>query len=119
VEYPPLEVAGFYGALAAGGFRAPLRSVRAVLDPDGEPLSRYPLEIEAVAEPAAVAQLQRRHALVFERGTARGAAARLGGRRYAGKTGTSGDFRDSWFAGFGAILWPWSGWDATTTSPPA
>lgn len=109
VEYPPFEVAEFYGALAAGGFRAPLRSVRAVLDPEGEPLSRYPLEIEAVADPAAVVQLQHALRMVFERGTARAAAARLGGRRYAGKTGTSGDFRDSWFAGFGgdtlAVVW--------------
>lgn len=109
VEYPPFEIAEIYGALASGGFRAPLRSVRAVLDPDGEPLSRYPLEIEAVAEPAAVVQLQHALRMVFERGTARGAAARLGGRRFAGKTGTSGDFRDSWFAGFGgdtlAVVW--------------
>jgi penicillin-binding protein 1B len=109
VEYPPLEVAALYGPLAAGGFRAPLRSVRAVLDAEGEPLSRYPLEIEAVADPAAVAQLQHGMRLVFERGTARGAAGRLGGRDFAGKTGTSGDFRDSWFAGFGgdtlAVVW--------------
>lgn len=109
VEYPPIEVAEIYGAIAAGGFRAPLRSVRAVLDPEGTPLSRYPLEIEPVAAPAAVAQLQRALQVVFERGTAAGARARLGGRRLAGKTGTSGDFRDSWFAGFGgdtlAVVW--------------
>jgi penicillin-binding protein 1B len=109
VEYPPIEVAGIYGAIAAGGFGTPLRSVKAVLDPEGEPLSRYPLEIEPVAAPAAVAQLQRAMQLVFERGTASGARGRLGGRRYAGKTGTSGDFRDSWFAGFGgdtlAVVW--------------
>jgi penicillin-binding protein 1B len=109
VDYTPLEVAEIYGALAAGGFRAPLRSVRAVLDAGGASLSRYPLEIEAVAEPAAIVQLQRALRLVFERGTARSAAARLGGRRYAGKTGTSGDYKDSWFAGFGGdtltVVW--------------
>jgi penicillin-binding protein 1B len=109
VEYPPLEVAALYGPIAAGGFRAPLRSVQAVLDPDGQPLSRYPLEIEAVADAAAISQLQHGLRTVFERGTGRGAAARLGGRRYAGKTGTSGEFRDSWFAGFGgdtlAVVW--------------
>ncbi|MEI2422208.1 hypothetical protein V6O07_18150, partial [Arthrospira platensis SPKY2] len=42
-------------------------------------------------------------------GTARSAERRLGGRAFAGKTGTSGDFRDSWFAGFGsdtlAVAW--------------
>jgi penicillin-binding protein 1B len=109
VEYPPLEVAEMYGPLAAGGFRAPLRAVKAVLDAQGEPLSRYPLDIEAVADPAAVVQLQHAMRAVFERGTARGARGRLGGREYAGKTGTSGEFRDSWFAGFGgdtlAVVW--------------
>ncbi len=109
VEYAPLDVAEIYGTIAAGGFRAPLRAVKAVLDETGTPLSRYPLEIEAVADPLAVAQLQRGLRLVFERGTARGAAGRLGGRQYAGKTGTSGEFRDSWFAGFGsdtlAVVW--------------
>jgi penicillin-binding protein 1B len=109
VEYPPIVVAEIYGAIAAGGFRAPLRSVKAVLDPDGRPLSRYPLQIEAVADPGAVTQLQHALRMVFERGTGRSVAARLGGRRYAGKTGTSGDFRDSWFAGFGgdtlAVVW--------------
>jgi penicillin-binding protein 1B len=102
-------VAQIYGAIAAGGFRAPLRSVRAVLDPEGRPLSRYPLDIAAVADPAAVVQLQHAMLQVLERGTGRGAARRLGGRGFAGKTGTSGDFRDSWFAGFGgdtlAVAW--------------
>mgnify|MGYP006287071745 FL=1 len=109
VEYPPLVVAQFYGAIAAGGFRAPLRAVRAVLDPAGQPLSRYPVDILAVADPAAVVQLQHAMLQVFERGTARSVAGRLGGRAFAGKTGTSGDFRDSWFAGFGrdtlAVAW--------------
>jgi penicillin-binding protein 1B len=109
VEYPPLEMAEMYGAFASGGFRAPLRSVKAVLGPTGAPLSRYPLDIEAVADPAAIVQLQHAMRMVFDRGTARSANRRLGGRRFAGKTGTSSDFRDSWFAGFGgdtlAVVW--------------
>ncbi|MGD9388772.1 MAG: penicillin-binding protein 1B, partial [Gammaproteobacteria bacterium] len=71
--------------------------------------SRYPVDIEAVADPAAVVQVQHAMTHVFARGTARGAARRLAGRTYAGKTGTSGDFRDSWFGGFGsdtlAVVW--------------
>ncbi|MEJ2516260.1 MAG: penicillin-binding transpeptidase domain-containing protein [Gammaproteobacteria bacterium] len=109
VEMSPLEVAGFYGTLAAGGFRTPLRAVRAVLDPAGEPLSRYPLEVEPVADAAAVAQVNRGLVAVMERGTGRRAASQLPGRRLAGKSGTSDEYRDSWFAGFGsdtlAVVW--------------
>jgi penicillin-binding protein 1B len=109
VELTPMEVAAFYGSLASGGFRAPLRAVRAVLDNSGEPLSRYPLEVAQVADPAAVTQLNRALVAVMERGTGRSARAVLGQRRLAGKSGTSGDYRDSWFAGFGgdnlAVAW--------------
>jgi len=109
VEMTPMEVAAFYGSLASGGFRTPLRAVRAVLDNDGAALSRYPLEVEPVADPADVAQLNRGLVAVMERGTGRSAGSRLGGRRVAGKSGTSGDYRDSWFAGFGgdtlAVAW--------------
>ncbi len=109
VEMTPVEVAGFYGSLAAGGFRTPLRAVRAVLDPAGEALSRYPLEVEPVADGAAVAQVNRGLVAVMERGTGRRAAGQVGSRRLAGKSGTSGEYRDSWFAGFGsdtlAVVW--------------
>jgi membrane peptidoglycan carboxypeptidase len=116
-----LAAAGFGGLHPAGdrgNLRRPGRGrlpraaalgARRARMPGAAPLSRYPLEIEPVAEPAAIVQLQHAMRLVFERGTARSAAGRLGGRRYAGKTGTSGDFRDSWFAGFGgdtlAVVW--------------
>lgn len=109
LELSPLEVARVYGVFANGGFRTPLRAVKAVLDEAGEPLSRYPLDVIQVASTTAVAQLDRALVAVMERGTGRRAAARLGDRQFAGKSGTSGDFRDSWFAGFGgdtlAVVW--------------
>jgi penicillin-binding protein 1B len=51
--------------------------------------------------------------LVTTRGTARGAAARLPGIVIAGKTGTSSDTRDSWFAGFTGsyVAVAWVGYD--------
>jgi len=109
VEMSPVEVAQLYGVFASGGFRAPLRAVKAVLDAEGTPLSRYPLDVEQVADPEAVAQIDRALLAVMERGTGRRAREQLPGLALAGKTGTSGDFRDSWFAGFGgdnlAVVW--------------
>ena len=110
VEMTPLEVVQIYTALANGGFRTRLRAVRAVLDDHGRPLKSFKLQVEAVAQPSAVYQLDRMLMLVTTHGTGRGATARLPpGTVVAGKTGTSSDTRDSWFAGFTgsylAVVW--------------
>jgi penicillin-binding protein 1B len=110
VEMTPLEVVQVYTALANGGFQARLRAVRAVLDEHGQPLKSFKVQVETAAPPSAVYQLDRMLTLVTTRGTGRGASARLpAGMVVAGKTGTSSDTRDSWFAGFTgsylAVVW--------------
>ena len=105
VDMTPIEVAQLYQTLASSGFRSPLRAVEAVTTATGEPLAFYGIETREVADPTAVFLLE--HALqgVFERGTARYAANTLGANMpLAGKTGTTNDLRDSWFAGYGSDL---------------
>ena len=114
VEMTPLEVVQVYTALANGGFRARLRAVHAVVDEHGRPLKSFKVQVEEAAPSAAVYQLDRMLTLVITHGTGRNAAARLpAGTVVAGKTGTSSDTRDSWFAGFtGSYLSVvWVGYD--------
>jgi penicillin-binding protein 1B len=101
VDQSPLDVARLYEGLAAGGFRTPLRAVRTVTTQDGEVLSRYELDLARAADPASVYLLNHALQRVVRQGTARGLDQWVAeDRRVAGKTGTTNDRRDSWFAGF-------------------
>ena len=110
VEMSPIEVTQVYQSFAAGGFRQPLRAIRDVTTADGAPLKRYPLEVAQVAPAASVFVLNRALQEVMRSGTGASAARRLAvAPRLAGKTGTTDELRDSWFAGFGAdvlaVVW--------------
>jgi penicillin-binding protein 1B len=110
----PVEVAQVYNTLANGGFRSPLRAVRAVVDAEGKPLKAPELEVTEAARAEAIYALNRLLIEVFERGTARPAKRSLPpGLVVAGKTGTSNDYRDSWFAGFSGshLIVVWMGHD--------
>jgi penicillin-binding protein 1B len=108
-DLTPLEVAQFYQVLANGGFLSRLRAVRAVLDAQGRAVRTFPMEVTPVADASIVYQLDSMLKLVVARGTARAAEARFQPVVLAGKTGTSSDLRDSWFAGFSgshlAVVW--------------
>ena len=105
VNMAPFEVAQLYQTLASNGFRSPLRAVEAVTTAEGEPLTYYGIETEQVVDPVSVYLLEQTLYGVFEEGTARSMAPRL--REHlplAGKTGSTNDLRDSWFAGYGDDL---------------
>ncbi len=110
VSMSPLEVAQFYQVLASGGFRSPLRAIREIADSQGRPLQRYPLEVAQVVEPGPVYLLNRNLVEVMRAGTGRGIRNYLPEPlEVAGKTGTTDELRDSWFAGFSgdwlAVAW--------------
>lgn len=106
----PIEVTQLYQTLAAEGFRSPIRAIRAVRDSQGQELQRYPITVKKVVD-ANVAYLMK-YALVdvMRSGTGRSAYRYLADDMVvAGKTGTTNDLRDSWFAGFSqdmvAVVW--------------
>ncbi len=110
VSLSPLEVAQIYGGLANDGTVVRLRAVQSVLTRDGTPVRAYRPIPASVADPSAVYQVDRMMQTVMERGTGRSARAVLSSAlTVAGKSGTSSDLRDSWFAGFSgthlAVVW--------------
>jgi len=110
VDVTPMEAAQLYNGLANGGFRTPLRAVRAVISEDDKAIKAFPLEVSPVAAPEKVYELDTMLEQVMLRGTGRPARAVLPANLVvAGKSGTSSDLRDNWFAGFSgahlAIVW--------------
>jgi len=114
-----LEVSQLYLTLASGGFKTPIKSIRSVLSADNEPLAHYDLDIEQVIEPQFVSLINYALQDVVRNGTARSV---LTGFKYdyglAGKTGTTDNYRDSWFAGFSGnyLTVVWVGRDDNKTT---
>lgn len=120
VEMSPLEVAGIYHTLAADGVYTPLNAIREVLAADGKPLKRYPLELEQRFDTESSFQLQYAMQRTMREGTGRSAYNQLpGSLEVAGKTGTTNDQRDSWFAGYSGehLAVVWLGRDDNSSTP--
>ena len=106
----PFEVTQVYQALAGDGFAMPLRSINAVMDQQGTLLQRYPYTIKQTLEPSATYLTNKILQEVMREGTGRSAYQQLPrDLQLAGKTGTTNDLKDSWFAGYTgdylAVFW--------------
>lgn len=103
VDMSPFEVAQAYSTIAGGGYLTPLQAIRAVATADGKPLKRYPLKIRKTLPAGPVYLTTWAMENVMRFGTGRWSQSVFPpGTLLAGKTGTTNDFRDSWFVGFGA-----------------
>jgi len=112
VNMSPMEMTSIYQSLSTNGFRSPLRSVFAVLDKNRQPLERYSLDVDNQVKPESVALVNSALIDVTKYGTAKYLAKTLD-IQVAGKTGTSDDLKDSWFAGFSGdvVAVVWTGFD--------
>jgi len=111
-DQSPYAMAQLYQFLASGGEIQPLHAVRGVLDPQGKLLKRYDKSPAPAQEGDSIAANLIGVALqqVVSNGTARQLLSDgLGRLSPAGKTGTTNDGRDSWYAGYTgdhlAVIW--------------
>ncbi|MBX3025662.1 PBP1A family penicillin-binding protein [bacterium] len=108
-EVTPFEVAQVYAVLANQGLRATARAITKVVDRQGQVVERHPLAVTRAASPEAAFLVTYLMQGVLDRGTGRAARSRGFTRPAAGKTGTTNDGRDAWFAGFTpdlvAVVW--------------
>ncbi len=101
VDMSPIEVAQIYESLANGGYRMPLRVIRSVTDAWDNPVSRYPMESIKVISDEPYYLIIKAMQEIVKRGTAHRLKEKIPENLHiAGKTGTTDNYRDSWFAGF-------------------
>ena len=98
------EVAQMFQVIANNGYFTPLTTIRSVSDQQHNTLERIPLESYKLFDQARMIQVQRALIGVAETGTAAYLSKRFAGKTLAGKTGTTNEARDSWFAGFSQRL---------------
>lgn len=118
-EVTPLELASVYAVLAGEGIKREIFGLRGMLDPTGEVV-----EGKELAKPERALSEQSTFLVtsllqgVLDRGTA--ASVRTQGLTdpLAGKTGTTNDRRDSWFAGYSPdrVSLVWVGYDDNSST---
>jgi penicillin-binding protein 1B len=110
IDLAPLQLAQLYQYIAADGHALPLVAVRGVVDGNGRTIKRYQVQGGNGEYQPAV----RLTTWAMQQVALYGTASSIGNSglswlHAAGKTGTSNDTRDSWFAGFTgehlAVFW--------------
>lgn len=109
IESSVFGVAQMYQTLAGQGFYSRLRAVNEVVTAEGQRLNRYALEVEQRTDNATTFMTNNMLQTVVTQGTARRIGNTLPQLKAAGKTGTTNNGRDAWFAGFTgghlAVVW--------------
>ena len=113
VEVTPLEIAQAFAVLANQGIRAVPVAIKKVVSREGETTERHPVSVEQVLSPQTAYMITHLLEGVLDRGSGRGVRAYGFNHPAAGKTGTTNDYGDAWFAGYTPNLLTvvWVGFD--------
>ena len=113
VNFSPLQVNQMYQTIANNGRYIPLHSITAIMSPDDELLWHFDVVPEQRVDEQATYLLNYALHKVTLEGTAKAVRANFPDINMAGKTGTTDDYRDSWFSGFdkNILMTSWIGKD--------
>ncbi len=113
IEESPMQVAQAYAIMANEGMEVPQYGVTAVVDQKGKVIEGHELKAQQVLSPQLTYTIDFMLEQVINHGTGEGARKMGFTRPAAGKTGTTNDSMDAWFAGFTPNLLTvvWTGFD--------
>jgi penicillin-binding protein 1B len=116
-----MELLQAYATIANHGARDELTVIRGITQDDGKNFARFVYHPEQVIDSGPADLLTHLMTEVFKSGTARSAQSMGFDRFAAGKTGTTSQYRDSWFAGYTPRLTAvvWVGFDQFEGTDPA
>lgn len=119
-ELSPVELLRAYATLANHGTLPELAVIRAIVSEDNPNFARLVSAPKSVIEPAVADLTTSMLTSMFDFGTAKYAKAMGWDRPSAGKTGTTSNHRDAWFAGYTPELTTvvWVGMDVSTVNGP-
>ncbi len=108
------ELVRAYSAFASGGLLVEPYTIEEIRDRDGNVLERHESrDFDRVMEPEVASIATWLLQGVVQGGTGHRASAELGLQGLAGKTGTTNDYKDTWFVGFtnDVVTAAWVGYD--------
>jgi penicillin-binding protein 1B len=113
IEVSPMQIAHAYAIMANGGLLVTPYAVTAVVDENGKVIEGHEIKAEQVLSPQLAYMIDFMLEQVIDHGTGEGARRAGFTRPAAGKTGTTNDSKDAWFAGFTPDLLAvvWTGFD--------
>lgn len=113
ISVSPMRLARMYAILANEGMEVPPYAVTAVVDQNGKVIQGHQLQAHQVLSPQIAYMMDFMLERVINHGTGAGARRMGFDRPAAGKTGTTNQDHDAWFAGFTPNLLAvvWTGFD--------
>jgi membrane carboxypeptidase/penicillin-binding protein len=113
IEVSPMQVAQAYSIIADDGLEVHPYAITAVVDENGKVIEGHEFQAKQVLSPDLAYMMQFMLQQVINHGTGEGARAQGFTRPACGKTGTTNDANDAWFAGFTPNLLAvvWTGFD--------
>ncbi len=110
INLSPMQVLGMYQTYSNGGNRLPIRAIRSVVNAHNQLLESFAVGGRQSIAPAEAYLINYALQQVVKSGTASAASKQFSPElNLAGKTGTTNDARDAWFAGYSgnyvAVVW--------------
>ena len=117
-ELTPLQLTSLYTIFLNDGFKLPIKTINSVRDQNHNLIRQYPAELIPSLSPQTAALVHHALIQVTQNGTAKAIATQFPDKKLGGKTGTTDNFRDSWFIGSSSnyLTTVWIGHDDNRTT---